>query len=154
MFVFEVILVRMQSECGEILTRITLNTDTFCVASECFAKIAKKKVESRDADSQRNWCSRKMSVEKKIVYLLLIKLKTIKHSKQVKQSNEKKQNNKMISSKETTEICLFVTLSRRQINISKIFPEVINVCYEQRGTFFTDFELDCIIVNVKSEDFT
>ena len=55
----------------------------------------------------------KWALKKKLVYLLLIKLKTIKHSKQVKQSNEKKHNNKMMSSKETTEICLFVTFPRR-----------------------------------------
>ena len=55
----------------------------------------------------------KWALKKKLVYLLLIKLKTIKHSKQVKQSKEKKCNNKMISSKETTGICLFVTFPRR-----------------------------------------
>ena len=35
MFVFGVILIRIQSECGKIRTRITPNTDTFCVVLSC-----------------------------------------------------------------------------------------------------------------------
>ena len=90
--------VRIRSYSGPYAVRMQENTDENNSEYEHFFELIFQK--------NGRW-------KKKFVCLLLIKLKTIKHSKQVKQSNEKKHNNKMMSSKETTEICLFVTFPRR-----------------------------------------
>ena len=80
------------------------------------------------------------------------KTKEDKHSKKVKRNNEKIHNNNMINSTET-RIYLFRTFRWRLVNIRKIFPEVINVCYGKRRTVFIDFGLDCVTGNFKTGHF-
>ena len=53
-----------------------------------------------------------------------------------------------------TDTCVYLkrTLGWRQISVRKIFPEVINVSYEQRQTIFNDFNLDCVTRNKETID--
>ena len=43
-----------------------------------------------------------------------------------------------------TSVYLYRMFRWRQINVRKIFPQVINVSCGQRQTIFTDFNLNCI----------
>ena len=53
-----------------------------------------------------------------------------------------------------TNTCVYLnrTFGWRQINVRKIFPEVINVRYGQRQATFTDFNLDCVTRNKETID--
>ena len=53
-----------------------------------------------------------------------------------------------------TNTCVHLnrTFGWRQINVRKIFPEVINMGYGQRQTIFTDFNLDFVTRNKKTID--
>ena len=50
----------------------------------------------------------------------------------------------------STNTCVY--FEWRQINVRKIFPEVIDVSYGQRQTIFIDFNLDCVTRNKETID--